>query len=244
MVDFNPATDVLDFGWFSADNFTISEENGSVVISIPSNSQTYTLQGVTLAELSIDNISAKDSSAVAEWQDALDAADETASSSSGSSSGTSSSTTETTATDTTSGSTTTTGSSGSDTTGTGTTETGTTGTDTAETTGTTTSITWAWGTHAVVEFDPAKDTLDFGWLSADSFSVSEQNGSVVIAITGNEQTYTLDGVSLADLSMDDISAKDTSAVAEWQALIDAADAEAAATASSVTDPLHANDGLV
>ena len=244
VVDFNPATDVLDFGWFSADNFTISEENGSVVISIPSNSQTYTLQGVTLAELSIDNISAKDSSAVAEWQDALDAADETASSSSGSSSGTSSSTTETTATDTTSGSTTTTGSSGSDTTGTGTTETGTTGTDTAETTGTTTSITWAWGTHAVVEFDPAKDTLDFGWLSADSFSVSEQNGSVVIAITGNEQTYTLDGVSLADLSMDDISAKDTSAVAEWQALIDAADAEAAATASSVTDPLHANDGLV
>jgi len=50
-IDFNPATDILDFGWFAADQFTISEVNGTVVIAIPSNHQTYTLQNTTLADL-------------------------------------------------------------------------------------------------------------------------------------------------------------------------------------------------
>ena len=50
-IDFNPATDILDFGWFAANQFTISEVNGTVVIAIPSNHQTYTLQNTTLAEL-------------------------------------------------------------------------------------------------------------------------------------------------------------------------------------------------
>lgn len=44
------------------------------MISIPSNQQTYALAGVTLSELSLSNIVAKDSSAIAEWTAALDAA--------------------------------------------------------------------------------------------------------------------------------------------------------------------------
>ena len=31
-INFNPATDILDFGWFAADQFTISEVNGTVVL--------------------------------------------------------------------------------------------------------------------------------------------------------------------------------------------------------------------
>lgn len=108
---------------------------------------------------------------------------------------------------------------------------------------TTTAITWAWGTDTVLAFEPSTDTLDFGWMSAQSFSVSEVDGSVVIEIAGNNQTYTLDGVTLADMSIDDIAAKDASALAEWQALLDAAD-EAAAETVSVASALHASDGLV
>jgi hypothetical protein len=63
-INFNPATDILDFGWFAADQFTISEINGTVVIAIPSNHQTYTLQHTTLSELHLSNIVAKDSSAI------------------------------------------------------------------------------------------------------------------------------------------------------------------------------------
>ena len=62
-IDFNPATDILDFGWFAADQFTISEVSGTVVIAIASNHQTYTLQHTTLSELHLSNIVAKDASA-------------------------------------------------------------------------------------------------------------------------------------------------------------------------------------
>jgi hypothetical protein len=70
-LNFNAATDILDFGWFSADQFTISEVDGTVVIAIPSNHQTYTLQHTTLSELHLSNIVAKDASAIAEWTAAL-----------------------------------------------------------------------------------------------------------------------------------------------------------------------------
>ena len=70
-IDFNPATDILDFGWFAANQFTISEVNGTVVIAIPSNHQTYTLQHTTLSELHLSNIVAKDASAIGAWQSAL-----------------------------------------------------------------------------------------------------------------------------------------------------------------------------
>src|SRR5262249_56841548 len=70
-INFNPATDILDFGWFAADQFTISEVNGTVVIAIPSNHQTYTLAHTTLSELHLSNIVAKDSSAIGAWQNAL-----------------------------------------------------------------------------------------------------------------------------------------------------------------------------
>jgi hypothetical protein len=70
-INFNAATDILDFGWFAADQFTISEISGTVVIAIPSNHQTYTLQHTTLNDLHLSNIVAKDASAISEWTTVL-----------------------------------------------------------------------------------------------------------------------------------------------------------------------------
>lgn len=59
-INFNAATDILDFGWFAADQFNISQVSETVVIAIPSNHQTYTLQHTTLSDLHLSNIVAKD----------------------------------------------------------------------------------------------------------------------------------------------------------------------------------------
>ena len=66
---------------------------------------------------------------------------------------------------------------------------------------TVTKIQWAWGQNQVINFNSASDTLDFGWFQAGQYAVSEVNGSVVIAIPSNNQTYTLTGVSLNELSL-------------------------------------------
>ena len=86
------------------------------------------------------------------------------------------------------------------------------------------AITWAWGTNAAIDFDTALDTLDFSWMAKDSFSIAEVNGSTVITIEGNNQTYRLTDVALAELSLANIAAKDASAVAEWTAALDTAHA--------------------
>ena len=66
---FDPQSDKLDFGWITGDAFELSEEQGSVVIRLPSNQQSYTLEDVTAAELTIDNIVALDATALATWSD-------------------------------------------------------------------------------------------------------------------------------------------------------------------------------
>ncbi len=88
---------------------------------------------------------------------------------------------------------------------------------------TVTTINWMWGTSTVLAFDPDLDVLDFGWFQKDNFSIAEVGGSVVITITGNNQTYRLDGVTLAELSMENIRAKDASAIQKWDSALDTAE---------------------
>ncbi|OYX15468.1 MAG: hypothetical protein B7Z15_00460 [Rhizobiales bacterium 32-66-8] len=102
---------------------------------------------------------------------------------------------------------------------------------------TVTALTWAWGANTVLDFDTALDTLDFGWFAADSFTLSEVNGSTVIAIPSNQQTYTLTDVSLAELQLSNITAKDAGALAEWTAALEAAHA-AAGTEAGEDLPAH------
>lgn len=73
-LDFDPAADKLDFGWFKASEIEITEVAGSTVISIVGNRQSYTLTGVGLGALEMTNIVARDPGLRAEWQAALDAA--------------------------------------------------------------------------------------------------------------------------------------------------------------------------
>ena len=86
-------------------------------------------------------------------------------------------------------------------------------------TGTTTTIAWQYGTHTTLDFDPAADTLDFGWFKAHEFTVDEVSGSTRIAIVNNNQSYTLTGVGLGELEMSNIVALDDTARAKWQTLI-------------------------
>jgi chitinase len=88
--------------------------------------------------------------------------------------------------------------------------------------GTTYDIDWDYGVAATIAFNPSIDKLNFGWFKASEFSIAEVNGSTVITIEGNKQTYTLTGVSLGELSMSNITALDTTARAEWQTTLDAA----------------------
>ncbi|SFJ09152.1 Calx-beta domain-containing protein [Albimonas pacifica] len=81
---------------------------------------------------------------------------------------------------------------------------------------------WDWGAHVALDFDPAVDRLDFGWLRGDQFTLAEVGGSVVIAIDGNDQSYTLAGVPLGAMDMGAIVARDPSARAEWQAALEGA----------------------
>lgn len=81
-------------------------------------------------------------------------------------------------------------------------------------------ISWHYGVHAVVDFDPATDKLDFGWFKAAEFTLSEVGGSTIITIEGNKQTYTLTGVSLAELTMTNITALSPDARSEWQTVLD------------------------
>ena len=89
----------------------------------------------------------------------------------------------------------------------------------ATSTGTTTTIGWNYGTNAVIAFNPAIDKLNFGWMTSPQFTVAQQNGSTVISIVGNNQTYTLKNVTLAQMTMTNIIANDSGTVSTWQTLI-------------------------
>ena len=88
--------------------------------------------------------------------------------------------------------------------------------------GTTTVITWDWGKNPVINFNPATDKLDFGWMGPTQFNVSEKSGSTVISVVDNNHTYTLSGVSLSQLSSSNIVAKDTATVSKWNSLFSSA----------------------
>lgn len=88
--------------------------------------------------------------------------------------------------------------------------------------GETFKISWQYGVNTVLHFDPASDKLDFGWFKAAEFSLTEVDGSTVISIVNNKQTYTLTGVSLAELTMTNITALSVDARAEWQGVLDSA----------------------
>ena len=211
VTDFNPSTDTVFVDWFNADQIDVSESNGNVVIAVPSNNQTTTLQGVSLDDLSAANFTIQDSTAAQEIL-AQVGQDGTPTDGSGDNPGTVGDDSPGTGTDA--------GGTGTETGGTGT---GTGGTSVSDGHGTadvtaataTVAIDWHWGTNNVVtDFDPAMDTIYIGWFDAAHIDVSESDGNVVFAVPSNNQTTTLQGVSLADLSAANFTIQDSSAAQE------------------------------
>lgn len=199
-IQFNPVTDKLNFNWLQSGQFTITENNGSVVISLPSNNQSYILEGVLLSDLSLSNIQANDNSTVTAWQSALGGnivSEVTPVIPAEKEVTPAISVTETTVTPAS--------------------------VFTPESSPTVAfgvsnvqNIDWSWGANTHVSFNPVTDKLNFGWMQAGQFTVSEDNGSVVISIPTNNQSYTLDGVSLSELSMANIDSLDNGTVFAWQ----------------------------
>lgn len=292
-IDFDPATDTLDFGWIGADTFTIAEVNGSVVITLPDNNHSYTLKGVSLSELSLANISGHDASVFTEWSDALAASHAITG-------GVTTAITVARGTDTVltfdpqhdtldfSGLTAddiaiaeANGSvviflpksqqtyilegvslqdlsigniQGADgallaewsaalnaadaTASVSARALASASATSAATDGTTYSVGWQWNTQKVIDFDPATDTLDFGWLQPQDFSLAEVNGSLVIIFAANQQTITLQGVTLADLTPDDIIGKTSFVTDAWAEAIAEAKGETTGGSTPDTTPLE------
>ncbi|MFG1289382.1 fibronectin type III domain-containing protein [Xanthobacter versatilis] len=270
VVSFDPATDVLDFGWLNASDFTITEVNGSVVIALPANAHSYTLEGVSLSDLSLANISAFDASVFAQWSAAI-AADGASTPLAGTLFALSAARDTDTvlsfnpAADKLDFS----GLSASDFSiaevngsvviylsaerqtyildGVTLSQLSLSsiasqdaavlaewsqalaspaGSSAAPTSGggeaVTTTLGWNWNTQTVLAFDPTRDKIDFGWLTPQDFSVVELNGSVVILMPGAQQSYTLEGVTLAELSAANITARSAVVLEEWATLLSGA----------------------
>ncbi|WP_346908037.1 hypothetical protein [uncultured Roseibium sp.] len=76
-------------------------------------------------------------------------------------------------------------------------------------------IDWNWGTNAVIsDFNPDTDTIYIGWFTSSQIDVSESDGNVVFTISSNNQTVTLEGVSLSDLTAANFTIMDDTAAEE------------------------------
>jgi len=194
--DFDPKNDKLDFQWMQASQFTVSEKNGSVYISVVNNNQSIELAGISLEDLNGTNIIALDGSAHNKWNavfadhavktivpEAMNNAEDTV---------------------------------------TPVTMNAVINTITPANTNTpakTIKVDWKFGAREQIsDFDPKKDKIDFGWMQGKQFNVNEVNGSVFVSVVDNNHTIELVGVSIADLNYSNLITSDDSAHKKWEAV--------------------------
>ncbi len=182
-IDFNPKTDKIDFNWFQSNQFTVTEKDGSTIIAIPSNNQSYTLKGVGLSDLSRANVSAKDSATREALNKIVTAGDNSNPGNPGNPDTNPDPTPDPSPNPEP-------------------------GPAPDPSTGKTVTIAWAWGKKIEIDFNPKTDKIDFDWFQPNQFTITESNGSTVINIPVNNQTYTLKGVGLAELTTANLSARD------------------------------------
>lgn len=228
ITDFDPATGTILVDWISAGDLDVTEDNGSVVFSVPSNQQSMTFVGVTLADLSAENFTILDTTAAEEIlgliagvadTDPMPDPDQTPA---------------------------------SDPTPTPDPEPqpdldptpdpdpdpmpdpdpapapAPHASDAAfDNPGITKAnaslvVTWAWGRSVVIDdFDLAQDTIFIDWIGAHALDIAEVNGSTVFSIPSNNQSLTLQAVTLQMLNAGNINALDATARAELATLISA-----------------------
>ena len=79
---------------------------------------------------------------------------------------------------------------------------------------------WNWGTDATLNFNPETDKIDFGWMTSGNIEFSQQNDGLHISVVGNQQSYKLENVNINDLSADHFIALDASLQNEIDSFID------------------------
>ncbi|MEO1197836.1 MAG: hypothetical protein AAFX39_01190 [Pseudomonadota bacterium] len=105
-------------------------------------------------------------------------------------------------------------------------------------------ITWSWGQDAIITgFNPAEDAVFVDWIGATSIEVTETAEGVVFSVPSNNQTTTLAGVTLDDLSEANFTILDASAAQEILSLIgNEAGAEGGTgDAGDTSDPVDTGD---
>lgn len=222
--NFDPQTDTIFVGWFSADQISVAEFSGNVVFSIPGNNQTITLEGVGLDDLDHTNFTFLDLTTAAEILALVGTPDDGSDGDAGSGDGDTDNgdgDADNGDGDTDNGD-----AGGGDTDGDGGDAGGNdggsgggvvSGNGTANVTKENASVvlTWAWGANTVLSnFDPSTDTIFIDWFSSDRIDVAEVNGNVVFSMPGNNQTVTLEGLQLSDLSAANFTIMDSKTAQE------------------------------
>lgn len=190
---FDPSSGTIFIDWIGADDLEVSETVEGVVFAIPSNNQTTTLSGVRLSELSGENFTILDTTTAAEVlglvgngsgiPDTPDEPDTPVEPDTPDEPETPDEpdTPDMPAPPVTPDS-----------------WNGTAGVTAATAT---LAITWSWGTNrSVADFDPQNDTIFIDWFGPDAINVDEVGGNVVFTMASNNQTLTLEGLALSDLS--------------------------------------------
>jgi len=210
--DFDPSTDTIFIDWIDAARLEVSETNGSVVFAVPSNNQTTTLTGVTLSMLSAANFTILDDTAAAEVLGLVGGDPGTGDGGNGGDDADAGGGDDPDA------------GGGDDPDSGGGDDPDTGGGDDPDSGGggdpKTVTITWSWAQNEVVtDFDPARDSIFVDWISANDLEVGEVNGSTVFSVPSMQQSTTLQGVALADLSPANFTVLDDTARAEIFAAI-------------------------
>ncbi|WP_421984118.1 hypothetical protein [Roseibium sp.] len=199
---FDPAADTIFIDWIGAADLVVSETAQGVVFAVPSNSQTTTLEGVQLSELSSANFTILDATAAAEVLALVgggsgvpdapvtpDVPDEPETPDEPDDPGTPDepdAPDEPDVPDTPLPPATPDSWNG-----------------TAGVTAATASvvITWAWGTNrSLADFNPETDTIFIDWFAPEAIEMTEDGGNTVFTMASNNQTLTLEGVLPGDLS--------------------------------------------
>jgi len=185
---FDPAADLFELDWFNGADLDLTEEDGNAVLRIPGMLQSYTLVGVPLSALSIDNFSWKHDSAGAVLAEALAAADDGSDAGAGEGE--------------TGG-----GETGGGETGGGDTGGGDTGGGDGGMVGTGTVHAVDPGSPDIIGFDPATDTIDFGAVSVHN-TILGKTASGEVAIVNvwawTPEVQVLQGITFDQLSIENL----------------------------------------
>jgi hypothetical protein len=96
-------------------------------------------------------------------------------------------------------------------------------------------ISWDYGHHTTVsDFDPATQTIFVDWIGASDLEITQTDEGVVLAVPGNNQSTTLGGVTLDQLSLGNFTILDATAADEITSLIGDRDSTPSADAMIVS----------